>query len=142
MNRYLALGVAVTAMIMLVGGGIFLASKVEATPSVPTIMMVGNGGVCSLSSHKSFRMQLSGFVPGSTVQIKVSYANGNDYPYALKNHGQVTLNAQGSHIGPPWPCWPNKQYNVADKKTGYVVFAFQLGSKPLTYAASTFQVVK
>lgn len=108
----------------------------------PRLIMAGNGGVCSLGSHQTFRMELTGWRPGSTVQLKLYYGNGVDYPYALRNGGKVKVNRHGDHVGPPWPCWPNKTYNVADKEAYYIVFAFQIRSHPLEYATSDFRVVK
>jgi len=120
----------------------FTAAGASATPTTPAIVMAGNGGVCSLSSHKTFRMKLTGWKPDSTVQLKIYYGNGADYPFPLRNGGKIKINGRGTHLGPPWPCWPNKLYNVADKKTYYIVFAFQLGSQPLAHATAVFKVVK
>jgi hypothetical protein len=130
------------ALVFVIGIASYNAIGDAVNTSQPRLIMSGNGGVCSLSSHKTFRIKLTGWKPNSTVQLKLYYGSGADYPYPLRNEGQVKVNDRGSHIGPPWPCWPNKQYNVADKKTYYIVFAFQIGSKPLAHATSVFRVVK
>jgi hypothetical protein len=119
-----------------------LTTSATAGIKTPRITMVGNGGACSLSSHKTFRMKLTGWQPGSTVQIKIYYADGSDYPFALTKSGRVKPNKDGLYLGRTWPCWPNKAYNVPDKKERYSVVAFQLGSVPLVVAGSTFRVVK
>jgi len=118
------------------------ASVADGAVRHPRIIMAGNGGVCSLSTHKTFRMKLTGWKPVSTVQLKIYYGNGTDYPYQLRNGGKIKVDRHGDHTGPPWPCWPNKTYNVPDKKTYYIVFAFQLGSTPLAHATAVFKVVK
>lgn len=118
------------------------ATAGASTKRQPAIKAVGNDGVCSLSTHKTFRLKLTGWKPGATVQLKLYYGNGQNYPFALRNGGKIQVNSHGSHLGPPWPCWPNKTYNVADKKTYYIVFAFQLDSTPLANATTVFRVVK
>lgn len=135
MPRILLLGAAVVLVLVAIGGP-------ARANSAPALTMVGNHSRCSLSSHKTFRMKLSGWKPHSTVQLKIYYGDGANYPFALKNQGRVQVNSNGQHTGPPWQCWPNKIYDVPDKKTWYIVFAFQIGSKPLKFDTSVFRVVR
>ncbi|MBX4190814.1 hypothetical protein KW794_01875 [Candidatus Saccharibacteria bacterium] len=153
MNRYLAFGLMVIATVAVVGGGVLLAGKVSATSTnTPTLSMAGNGGVCSLSTtphnKHTFKIKLAGWKPNSSVQIRVFQADASDYGFPLKNGGVVRVDGDGSHTGPPWPCWPNKTCEtcgVSDKKEGYIVLAAQQGvkssSRPV-YATATFLVVK
>jgi hypothetical protein len=124
-----------------------VALGVSKSLKQPRITMAGNGGKCSLSSHQTFRMKLTGWQPGSTVRIKVYYADGSDYPFPLRNGGLIRVDSSGGHTGPPWPCWPNKTCStcgVSDKKEGYIVLAAQQSVKPSrrpVYATATFMVV-
>ena len=120
-----------------------------ASRPTPQVTATGNGSKCSLSSHRTFRLEEKHFRPNSYVRLKIVYGDNTDYKFPLKNGGKIKVDRHGDHTGSSWPCWPNKTKacpacGVSDKKTGYIAIATQLGRRPKqrpVYATTTFMVV-
>src|SRR5437868_3365353 len=124
-----------------------LAADATAATKGPSVKADGNGGVCSLGKHKSFRLAGSGWKPCSTVQLVVVYPDnspkkGQIYS-PLANNGQYKADGSGSFRSKNlWTCWPTPSLNYSDYTGTYLVLAYQLGAKPPVMATTYFQIVK
>ncbi len=111
------------------------ASAVATQASPPKLVMLGNTklvhgkrvGVCSLSTHKTFQMRVTGVRSGTEVQFEVQKPNGDMYvlPGVGKTEKDVA-DDHGQHDSNKWPCYPAPGAPGSDKVGLYRVWVVAL----------------